>query len=665
MNFKPFRNAVNKQIQKLLDSNNVLLVTDVVKDELYDTYLASFPVGTNPMFRERTEHDCNCCQGFIRKLGNVVAEVNGNLESIWDIDPEGVDEGYVVVANALSAFVKAYPIVNVLRLQEAQVGVEHNHDGETGQMYNHFYQEMPSAYVVDRPNHPLNLVLNHKTALTNSLAIDIGSIELVLELALSQSLYRGEEKVTMLEQWIKLSNEYNQVSDDVKTPWLFTHAVQMGEFANLRGSAIGTLVEAVSKGEDLNTAVAKYEKMVAPEDYKRSSAPVTQGMIKQAMEKVTELGIEDALPRRFANIDDITINNVLFADNSVKTSMGVFDAIQPTKLNVPNLDKIEEVSIDNFLNNVLPTATAIEVMVSNDQKNNFVSLVAPVNPDASNILNWGNNFSWSYNGDVTDSMMKERVKNAGGNVDGDIRFSIQWNEDRNDSSVDLDAHAKTPDTIIYFGNDRDNQGGKLDVDIRHPGNRTAVENITWPDLHKMKDGKYEFKINVYSGSCKDGFRAEVSILGTVYEYAYNQPMRKDAVVTVATLTVKDGQATIKHHLDSSSSSLDVWGVPTNQFVKVRTVLNSPNHWDGEETGLKHVFFMLEDCINPDSVRGLYNEFLTNSLHPHRKVFELLGSKLRAPHTDNQLSGVGFATGKRNSLVCKVSGSYSRTIKIIF
>lgn len=93
------------------------------------------------------------------------------------------------------------------------------------------------------------------------------------------------------------------------------------------------------------------------------------------------------------------------------------------------------------------------------------------------------------------------------------------------------------------------------------------------------------------------------------------------------------------------------------------VMNSPNHWDGHGVGNKHVFFILEGCRQEGSARGFFNEFLLESLTPHRKVFEVLGSKMRVAPAERQLSGVGFTY--KQEVLCRVTGSFTRTIKIGF
>jgi hypothetical protein len=93
---------------------------------------------------------------------------------------------------------------------------------------------------------------------------------------------------------------------------------------------------------------------------------------------------------------------------------------------------------------------------------------------------------------------------------------------------------------------------------------------------------------------------------------------------------------------------------------------SPNYWDEQDsTGNKHYFFFLKDCVNDSTPRGFFNEFLNEKLTPHRKVFEALGSKMRVTESENQLSGIGFSSTQRNSILAKIEGTTKRVIKIIF
>ena len=97
------------------------------------------------------------------------------------------------------------------------------------------------------------------------------------------------------------------------------------------------------------------------------------------------------------------------------------------------------------------------------------------------------------------------------------------------------------------------------------------------------------------------------------------------------------------------------------------VMMSPNHWEstGSAIGNKHFFFMLDGCANPDPARGFFNEFLKEELNVHRKVFEAIGSKVKAEYSPDQLSGLGFSSTQRDSILCKLSGKFNRVIKLTF
>ena len=69
--FEDFKLAIQVQFDTM--KGEQLFRTAVGKDLLWDTYLESFPEGTNPIFRERRVFDCQCCRQFIRAIGNMVS----------------------------------------------------------------------------------------------------------------------------------------------------------------------------------------------------------------------------------------------------------------------------------------------------------------------------------------------------------------------------------------------------------------------------------------------------------------------------------------------------------------------------------------------------------------------------------------------------------------
>ncbi len=662
MNFKSFKDAISQQFETM--KQYTLFRMDISKEDMWDTYLSSFPEGSNPMFRERTEHDCQACKSFIRSTGNIVSIYNGQIISIWDAQVG--DENYQAVADAMSILVKSVPIHNLFLTTKKKAGININYqDAADGILtWEHFHVSLPSTCVL--PGDDIGTKSGEYRATFDVMfrgATDISmeAIDTVLELIDQNSLYRGEENRFAVAGFKELKDAFDEAEDKDMFCWDFMMDVQPS-IARIRNTSIGTLLVNLSEGMEMDVAVGKFEAMVAPTNYKRPTALITPTMIKKAQALVEKLGFTTALQRRYAVIDDITINNVLYADRTAKKEMGVFDeliAAQP--VNVLAFDKVEEISIETFLRNIMPTATSLELMFENKHAGNLMSLVAPEDPTSKTMFNWHNNFSWAYTGEVADSM-KERVKAAGGKVNGFLRFSLQWNEKITDPSIDLDAHCHAPEGHIYFSN----MHGKLDVDNQYPGSKVAVENITWSCKQDIRTGEYFFRVHNYTGgTCTGGFSVEIEIDGVIHSYSYNKPIHQHTYVDIAKINYDGNDFQVNHLLNSSTSSKEIWGISTQQFHKVSIIMNSPNHWDDKVNGNKHYFFMLEDCLNKDAARGFFNEFLTPELREHRKVFEVLGSKMKAAASNKQLSGLGFSSTQRNSVLCRVEGSFSRIIKLIF
>ncbi|QYC52556.1 hypothetical protein [Salmonella phage SSBI34] len=670
-NFHGFVTAMQKQLTKMAKTG--LFEVSLDKDFVWNTYLDSFPEGTNLIYKERREYDCNCCKQFIRDLGRVVTFVDGEMVTIWDIS---VPSYYQVVVGEMSKLIKSAKVTDEFLHFQAKVGTERSVILGAGEektiVFNHFHAVLPSQYVErgDKIATKLNDSRGNKQVLERSLKeLTIDSAETALELIAQNSLYRGNEAKPTLEKFVELKRQFSDITDDVaKEAFLWTKSKELGAFGKFRNTAVGTLLQDLSEGMDLETAVKRWENVMAPANYKRPTALVTEAMIKKAQTKVEELGMMDSLPRRYAVAEDLTINNVLFAGRSIKKSMNAFDDLMATaKKPKAGPSNVEEISIADFVANVLPKAESIEVLVENRHVPNLMTLVAPVYADAPNMLKWDNNFSWSYNGEVTDSI-KERVKAAGGSVTGELRVSLSWfNPD------DLDLYLTEPNgNRVYFGNRFGSTGAELDVDMNAYGKSDAfnpVENITWSNMNRMVEGIYSVEVNNFNKRLRDreGFVVELDFRGNSTQFVYDKAVTEKRSVKVLTFEYSRIHGIkILDSIGSTKQSKEVWGIATEQFQKVSMVMNSPNHWDGQGVGNKHMFFILEGCANPEGTRGFYNEYLRNDLaKEHGKVFEHLAAKMKVAKSDRQLAGIGFSDTVRNEVTVKVSGSFTRTLKVKF
>lgn len=680
MEFRNFKQKLQENFNQITKEVDKLFEVNVDKDELWNLYLDSFPEGTNNIYRERREHDCSCCRNFIKTVGNVVVIENNQIKTVWDINTDC--SIYKPVTEALSNFVKSKVVSDIWVSKFNKIGTDKNSEKlPSGKIveYQHFYLELPSRFVDKSYKSEAEIkgdARGTRNVFKRSLdEITTESVLTVLELISQNSLYKGEEWKGALTEFLKHKNKYDKLgSEEEKANYTWEQSIKVGgAIGRIRNHSIGSLLVNISEGMELDMAVRKYETIVAPHNYKRPKPIFTKKMLEDAQKTIQELGYMESLGRRYATLDDITVNNILFSNKDSAKRMSGLDIFEEmaneVAVNPKKFSKVDEISITDFVENVLPTAKEVEVLLENKHSSNMVSLIAPENKDSKTMFKWDNNFSWAYAGNITDSSMKENVKSAGGNVEGVLRFSIQWNDEEFNPN-DFDAHCIEPDGHeIYYGNKKNiYTTGQLDVDIMRPErNSPAVENITWLNKNRMKKGSYTFFVHNYSHrGGRTGFKAEVEFDGQIYSFEYNKELRNSEEVVVAEVHFDGENFTIKEKLPSNVSSKEVWGLQTNQFVPVSVIMNSPNYWDEQDgIGNKHYFFMLKDCVNPENPNGFYNEFLSEDLMKHKRVFEALGSKMAVKDVEEQLSGLGFSSTKRGELLVKVKGQTERVIKIKF
>lgn len=683
MEFRNFKKRFQENFKNLTKNVETLFEVNVDKDELWNLYLDSFPAGTNEIYRERREYDCSCCRQFIKAFGNVVVIKDNQVHTIWEFDARC--KMFQPVVEALDRFIKSYAVSDVYVSKLKKIGTDYNFEAVEGgktNRYDHFYIELPDRFVTignKSEGEIKGRFRDVRNVFKRSLdEISEESILTILELISSNTLYKGKEWKAVLQQFLKYKKEYDKTPVEQKGNYAWEKSIKAGSvIGKIRNHSIGTLLVNVSEGMDLDTAVKKYEQIVAPSNYKRPIAIYTKKMLEDAKKTITELGYLDSLNRRFATPDDISANNLLFLNRDIAKRVSGGDIFSQMEkdvtINPKQFSRVEEIGIEKFVKDVLPTASEVEVYLENKHTQSMVSLIAPENRDSKSMFKWENGFSWAYTGNMADSDIRENVKSAGGAVTGVLRFSIQWNEDGKDNS-DLDAHCIEPSGFeIFFSSAKKPRmspiGGQLDIDVINPNHdmpgRPSVENITWPDKSRMTPGVYKFFVNQYTNRGSKGFKAEVEFDGQIHSFEYNRPVAGNVYVAEVTLH-EDGTFTIKEKLPSNISSREVWGMQTNQFVPVSVICYSPNYWD-EQNGIghRHYMFMLKGCVNPEMPNGMFNEYLKEELMQHKRVFEALGSKCHVEDCEDQLSGLGFSSTKRAELIVKVKGQTERVMKVKF
>lgn len=681
--FPAFAKAIEKHYRDL--SAGELFVVD--SPDIFDVYLASFPEGTNPIYRVRTEHDCAMDKQFVRTLGRVVAIKDGKMITVWDIDSNLLPYPYDVVAATMAEHIRSQPIASVFRVKERKYGAESTiemREGDVPHRWHHFWGHVDKRHFSLTPDKARGDINTTVQVFQRGLSELSGSaFDTVIDLIDANALYRGTEFRKAVAGFRELQKAYQLLNSDAARS-LFAWANYDSPAARFRNTAIGTLIVDLSDGVELEKAVRSFETKVGPENYKRTTALITAKMVDDAVATLADLGLESAVERRYARLEDVSVNNVLFVDNSVRTKMKdgiaglLASSVKPAKIDIKHA---EPIAIGEFLERVVPQASSIDLLLENGHLGNFMSVTAPVHADAGRLFKWNNGFAWSYDGEVADSM-RQRVQARGGRVDGVLRFTHQWNDvGRNASLMDLhvfmpghpfttdpsaeplinDAYGKGRGRRVGWNQRNDHlSGGVQDVDytLEAPVGYIPVENITFPDLRKMPEGDYVMKVHNWQlrSPTTSGFKAEIEFGGQVFQYDHPQPLKHKEWVALAVVTLRAGVFSIRHLHPTTKSSQEKWGVHTEALVPVNTLLASPNHWDGQEIGNKHWFFILKDCANPEPTRGIYNEFLTGALEPHRKVFEVLGSKSKCPISAEQLSGVGFSSTRHDKATVVVKGT---------
>lgn len=656
MKYSELKLAIQEQFAWM--TKHQLIETEIEGDSLFDLYLSKLPV------EERAIATCNSCRKFMTRYGHLVVIEKNKVYTLWDVIA-AKDSIYESAMIAMGDLVRSSPMRDAFVSDEVKLGVDSNRarakDGSVIR-WEHFFLQLPKELkYVPTDDYTLPGYVSHlrgvRQVFERSLKeLTLESIDTVLDWIDRKVLYRGLQ----YKQWVI----------DFRAHFVAYHKIGTAEHrkfyvwqnyregGKIRNSAIGTLLVSLSKGEmsPEDCVNAYHTSVVPPSNFSHTTSLVSPAQIKEGQKKIEEAGYLPSLERRHATMDDIPLEHSLYVFRERKGTANVFDdLVAAHPVSARSLEKkAKPIGLDEFIKKVLPTATDLQLFLESSQ--NFMSMLAPVHSDAKSLFYWKNGLSWTYQNNMTDAIA-EKVKKAGGNTEGVLGVSLEWfNYD------DLDLHCYEPGgNHMYFWSKSSAHGkGSLDVDMNGgcAQTREPVENIIYPELRDLKDGKYKFAVKNYHKreNRDEGFNIRLNVNGEVTVYSFPTPVRNGEEIPVADVTVKNGTITVKAYADGSEGKAKSelkCGIGTNLFHPITLMMKSPNFWSGDK-GNEHLFVILKGARVDEPLRPFFNEYLRSELKNIRKVFELLAGRMMVEPADNQVTGVGISLSQQARLLFKAN-----------
>lgn len=352
-------------------------------EDLFEIFLKNIPLS------ERQYHTCRTCQAFFKNYGGlVVVDPNtGELEpAFWSntLAPKELKRA----VRAVIAAVKQRTITTVFVSSDVEYGHSITNNKQTWTHlairppYSQIYRgRVKTAFEVSAEKHQDYLTV--WTALREYPANVVDTAVLILQ---SEALYRSEKVLGPAKWLLDLHLSMTTVSSKNidNMVWLAVAQAPAG-FCHPRSSMIGTLLDDLKSGLDLDSVKRRFNDKMNPLQYQRPQAAPSVGNIDSAAQAIAKLGVERSFERRYATLDDVQKLWVP-TPQLAPASQHMFSGLKPKESTFSN-SSIIDITWGKFERTVLHSADKLRIKVPLTPQP-FATYVTAFHEDAPPILQW-------------------------------------------------------------------------------------------------------------------------------------------------------------------------------------------------------------------------------------------------------------------------------------
>lgn len=397
--YEKFLYSVVKSFEKSTQGDKAPLFTTDAED-LFELFLENLPQDA------RQHYTCRTCRKFVDTYGGLVRidESGTKTPAFWSKDV-AVPEFFEGAVKAVRKAVKDAKVTGVFITSARVLGTP-----ITGS-WKHLAATMPERFL-NKSRIKTDEQLMAEKAEDHRILIDALSkyttetVRAAVGILSTDVLYRSEKVLGIAEWFLNLKNavEGKERKLSKNIIWYAVATAPVG-FCHISSSMIGTLLDDIENGLDMEAIKRRFADKMNPLAYQRPKAAPSRGNVEQAERIVEKLGIANSLKRRFARMDEIEkIWEPAPVRDPYPHNTGVFSMVktkEETKkggFTATLVGKVDGITFEKFKREVLPSAKTIEFAVPIGL-DNYCGILTAEDFDAPPILKWDseekrNPFSW-------------------------------------------------------------------------------------------------------------------------------------------------------------------------------------------------------------------------------------------------------------------------------
>lgn len=271
---------------------------------LYQLFLSKLPETS------RQEYDCRACRHFMKRYGGLVSIERRTGETRPVMWAGEFPPFFAPAVAAVAEAVKAAQVVGVFVTSLHKLGVPQS------STWAHMHVTVPPPRIFDSPTRTAGQEAAEKRQDQALLAravkkYSLATVQAAVALLEGDELYRAE-KVAGPVRWLLRvlttlgeGSRAGQPGAQANTLWHCAATAPAG-YCHVASSTAGTLLDDLAAGLKEDAVKRRFAEKMRPTQYQRPSAAPGEQNVKRAEDIVAQLGLETALQRRFARLDELS-----------------------------------------------------------------------------------------------------------------------------------------------------------------------------------------------------------------------------------------------------------------------------------------------------------------------------------------------------------------------